>query len=47
VVALALAADFKVLKAGAFKPVVVAIVPEFERQTGHRLLVDNDTAGAW
>jgi molybdate transport system substrate-binding protein len=42
----ALAADIKVLTAGAFKPVVVALAPEFERQTGHHLVVDNDTAGA-
>ena len=41
----ALAAEIKVLSAGAFKPVVVALVPEFERQTGHKVTVDNDTAG--
>lgn len=41
-----LAADIKVLTAGAFKPVVVALAPDFERQTGHRLVIDNDTAGA-
>jgi molybdate transport system substrate-binding protein len=39
------AAEIKVLSAGAFKPVVVALAPEFEKQTGHRLMVDNDTAG--
>lgn len=39
------AADIKVLTAGAFKPVVVALVPEFEKQTGHTVTVDNDTAG--
>ncbi|MDB5934682.1 MAG: bacterial extracellular solute-binding family protein [Massilia sp.] len=42
----ALAADIKVLTAGAFKPVVVALAPEFERKSGHRLVIDNDTAGA-
>ena len=42
----ALAADIKVLTAGAFKPVVMALAPEFTRQTGHRLVIDNDTAGA-
>lgn len=42
----ATAAEIKVLTAGAFKPVVLALAPEFERQTGHRLSVDNDTAGA-
>ncbi len=40
------AAEIKVLTAGAFKPVVTALVPEFEARTGHRLVVDNDTAGA-
>ncbi len=40
------AAEIKVLTAGAFKPVVTALVPEFEKQTGHRVTVDNDTAGA-
>lgn len=39
------AADIKVLTAGAFKPVVTALVPEFEKQTGHKVTVDNDTAG--
>lgn len=39
------AAEIKVLSAGAFKPVVVALVPEFEKQTGHKVTVDNDTAG--
>ena len=41
----ALAAEIKVLSAGAFKPVVVALVPEFEKQTGHKVIVENDTAG--
>ncbi len=40
------AAEIKVLTAGAFKPVVMALVPEFERQTGHKLTVENDTADA-
>ena len=40
------AAEIKVLTAGAFKPVVVAEVAAFERQTGHRVIVENDTAGA-
>ena len=43
---LAAAAEIKVLTAGAFKPVVVAEVEAFERQTGHRVVVENDTAGA-
>jgi len=41
----ATAADLKVLTAGAMKQVVVALQPEFEKQ-GHKLTVDNDTAGA-
>jgi molybdate transport system substrate-binding protein len=41
----ALAADIKVLTAGAMKSVVVALAPEFEAKTGHKLIIDNDTAG--
>ena len=41
----ALAADVKVLTAGAFKQVLLAAQPAFEQRTGHRLLIDNDTAG--
>jgi len=40
------AAELKVLTAGAFKPVVTALAPLFEQRSGHRLVVDNDTAGA-
>jgi molybdate transport system substrate-binding protein len=43
---LAHAADLKVLTAGAFKQVLVAAQPDFERRTGHKLNIDNDTAGA-
>jgi molybdate transport system substrate-binding protein len=39
------AAEIKVLTAGAFKQVVVALVPEFEKQTGHKVVVDNGTVG--
>ena len=39
------AAEIKVLTAGAYKQVVVALVPDFEKQTGHKVTVDNDTAG--
>lgn len=38
--------EIKVLTAGAFKSVVTALVPEFEKQTGHKVTVENDTAGA-
>jgi molybdate transport system substrate-binding protein len=41
----AAAAEVKVLTAGAMKQVVLALQPEFERR-GHKLVVDNDTAGA-
>lgn len=40
------AAEVKVLTAGAFKPVVMALVPGFEKATGHKVVVENDTAGA-
>jgi molybdate transport system substrate-binding protein len=43
---LATAAELKVLTAGAYKPVVEALKADFEKQTGHRLTVQNDTAGA-
>ena len=33
------------LTAGAFKQVVLALVPDFEKQTGNKVIVDNDTAG--
>jgi molybdate transport system substrate-binding protein len=42
----AAAAEIKVLSAGAYKQVVVALQPEFEQQTGHKLVIDNDTVGA-
>ncbi|MEO7151155.1 MAG: extracellular solute-binding protein [Burkholderiaceae bacterium] len=40
------AAEIKVLSAGAYKAVVVAMAPAFEQRTGHKIVVDNDTAGA-
>jgi molybdate transport system substrate-binding protein len=39
------AADLKLLTAGAFKPVAVEIVAEFEKRTGNKVTIDNDTAG--
>ena len=39
------AAEVKVLTAGAFKPIVTAVAAEFERGSGHKLTIDNDTAG--
>lgn len=43
---LAQADTIKVLTTGAFKQVVVALVPGFEARTGHKVDVLNDTAGA-
>jgi molybdate transport system substrate-binding protein len=40
------AAEIKVLTAGAFKSVVMAVVPDFETETGNKVVVANDTAGA-
>jgi len=37
--------ELKLLSAGAFKPVLLALQPAFEQRTGHRLVIDNDTAG--
>ncbi|WPB56673.1 substrate-binding domain-containing protein [Xylophilus sp. GOD-11R] len=36
----------QVLTAGAFKQVVLAMVPGFEARTGHTVVVSNDTVGA-
>lgn len=43
---IALAVEIKVLSAGAIKPVIAAALPQFERRTGHKVTIDNDTAGA-
>ena len=42
----AAADNLKVLTGGAFKPVLIDMLPEFEKQTGHKVTVENDTAGA-
>ncbi len=39
------AADVKILTTGAMRAVVLALQPEIEKQTGHRLTIDNGTAG--
>jgi molybdate transport system substrate-binding protein len=39
------AADLKLLTAGAYKPVALALVPEFEKRTGHKVTIETDTAG--
>ncbi len=38
-------AEIKVLTAGAMKAVVLELTPAFEAATGHKLIIDNDTAG--
>ena len=40
------AAEIKLLTAGAMRAVVVALLPDFETQSGHKVTVDNGTAGA-
>ncbi len=40
------AAELKLLTTGAFKQVVLAVVPEYEKRSGNKVIVDNDTAGA-
>ncbi len=42
----AAAADLKLLTAGAYKPVALELIPEFEKRTGHKVTVENATAGA-
>jgi molybdate transport system substrate-binding protein len=42
----AAAADIKVLTAGAFKQVLLAMLPAFEKESGHKVALDNDTVGA-
>jgi molybdate transport system substrate-binding protein len=42
----AAAAEIKVLTAGAFKQVLLALLPDFEKQTGHHVRIENDTVGA-
>jgi molybdate transport system substrate-binding protein len=42
----AAAAEVRVLTAGAMKKVILGVAPDFERATGHKVVLDNDTAGA-
>jgi molybdate transport system substrate-binding protein len=42
----AAAADLKLLTAGAYKPVALELIREFEKRTGHKVTVENATAGA-
>jgi molybdate transport system substrate-binding protein len=41
----AAAADIKVLTAGAMRSVLDALRPQFEKETGHKVSLDNATAG--
>ena len=41
----ATAGEIKVLTTGAFKQVVVALIPEYEKATGHKVVLDNGTVG--
>jgi molybdate transport system substrate-binding protein len=44
--AAAQALELKVLTAGAFRATVVALVPEYEKASGNKVVVENDTVGA-
>ncbi len=39
------AAEIRILSAGAFRSVVDELKPSFEKDTGHKLVIDNGTAG--
>jgi molybdate transport system substrate-binding protein len=39
------AAEIKLLSAGAMRAVVMELLPEFEKQTGHKVTIDRGTAG--
>jgi molybdate transport system substrate-binding protein len=40
------AAEIKVLHGGAFTQLLEAVVPDFEKQTGHKVVTKRDTVGA-
>lgn len=40
------AADIRLLTTGAFKPIALDLIADFERDSGHKVIVENDTAGA-
>jgi molybdate transport system substrate-binding protein len=42
----AAAAEVKILTAGAFKQVLLALLPELEKESAHAVKLDNDTVGA-
>ncbi len=41
----ATAADLKVLTTGAYRPVAQVLLPDFEKQTRHKITLENETAG--
>jgi molybdate transport system substrate-binding protein len=41
----AAAAEVRLLTAGAMRAVVAALLADFEQQSGHKVTIDNDTAG--
>jgi molybdate transport system substrate-binding protein len=40
------AAEIKVMHGGAFTQVITGIVPDFEKQTGHKVILERETVGA-
>src|SRR5579871_4010377 len=40
------AAELKLLTAGAFKSTVLALLPDYEKASGNKVSVENDTVGA-
>jgi molybdate transport system substrate-binding protein len=44
--AAASAADIKLMTTGAFRPVAQDVIPAFEKQTGNKVTIVSDTAGA-
>jgi molybdate transport system substrate-binding protein len=44
--AAASAADIKLMTTGAFRPVAQDVIPAFEKQTGNKVAIVSDTAGA-
>src|SRR5262249_40243342 len=45
VISPAIAADLKLLTAGAYKSAALELVADFEKKTGHKVTIENDTAG--
>ena len=41
----AMASEVRLLTTGAFKQVAIALIPQYEAQSGNKVVVENDTAG--